>query len=196
MLRLLDAIDSGDIAATCVLVLADNRDAAGLTLAAERGVETLAVPRSDYADRPTWEMALHAALEKKRANLVALAGFMRVLSADFCSRWQGAMLNIHPSLLPRHKGLDTHQRALDAGDTHAGCSVHFVTAELDEGPVIAQSEVEILSDDSADTLGARVLVREHVIYPLVVGWVASGRITLEPGGVLFDATKLTEPKRV
>ncbi len=196
MLRLLDGIDSGDITATCVLVLADNADAAGLTLAAKRGVEALAVPRADYADKAAWERALHAALETHGVTLVALAGFMRVLSADFCARWHGAMLNIHPSLLPRHKGLDTHQRALDAGDAHAGCSVHFVTAELDGGPVIAQSAVAVRCDDSADTLGARVLDREHVIYPLVVGWVASGRIALQPDGVLFDATKLTEPKRV
>lgn len=196
MLRLLDAVATGDIAAQCVLVLADNREAAGLEAAADRGIETVAVPRADYTDKAAWEAAVHAELTRKQATLIALAGFMRVLSGAFCDQWLGRLLNIHPSLLPRHKGLDTHQRALDAGDTQAGCSVHYVTAELDGGPVIAQAAVDIGPDDSADTLAARVLAREHVIYPLVVGWAASARVSLYQGDVLFDDRKLAGPKRV
>lgn len=196
MQRLLDAVDAGEIDASVALVLSDNADAAGLSLAAERGVATCAVARSDFSSKPEWEHAVDAVLRDAGANLLALAGFMRVLSADFCAKWHGHLVNIHPSLLPRHKGLNTHQRALDAGESNAGCSVHFVTAELDGGPVIAQSEVAINVADTADTLAERVLAKEHLLYPQAIGWCASGRVALTGSEVQFDGRKLDGPIRV
>ncbi|MEM7377596.1 MAG: phosphoribosylglycinamide formyltransferase [Pseudomonadota bacterium] len=196
MLRVLDAVDAGQLPATPAVVLSDTPTAAGLALAAQRGIETaVCVPRDD-ADRDTWARALTAQLEAVGVELVALAGFMRVLPTVFCTHWQGRLLNIHPSLLPRHKGLDTHQRALDAGDREAGCSVHFVTAELDGGPVIAQSRVAIQDGETAGTLAERVLKREHVLYPQVLTWCATGRITLRHGHVHWDNTKLAAPLEV
>lgn len=196
MLRVLDAIEAGQLPALPVLVLADTPEAAGLALAAQRGVGTAVCAPRDHADRDTWARALTTQLEAVGAELVALAGFMRVLPAAFCDRWHGRLLNIHPSLLPRHKGLDTHQRALDAGDREAGCSVHFVTAELDGGPLIAQSRVAIRAGETADSLAERVLKREHVLYPQVLTWCATGQVTLRHGHVHRGDTKLAAPLEV
>lgn len=150
-----------------VLVISDRPDAPGLVLAEAEGVPTAAVPRTGRS-KADQEAALQAALEDGGADLVALAGYMRVLSLEFVAKWEGRMLNIHPSLLPSYKGLDTHARALAAGDTQAGCSVHLVTAELDDGPVLGRLAVAVRPDDTAATLAARVLIAEHQLYPRVL----------------------------
>lgn len=146
-----------------VLVAANDPEAPGLALAAAEGVPTFAQSHKGLK-RAEFDRIIDAELRKARAEYVALAGYMRLLSPEFVGSWEGRMLNIHPSLLPKYKGLDTHQKALDAGDSHAGCSVHVVTAELDDGPVLAQTEVAILPGDTADSLAARILIAEHQLY--------------------------------
>jgi phosphoribosylglycinamide formyltransferase 1 len=146
-----------------VLVAANDPEAAGLTLAQAEGIPTFAQSHKGLK-RTEFDQIIDAELRKAGAEYVALAGYMRLLSPEFVSGWEDRMLNIHPSLLPKYKGLDTHQKALDAGDSHAGCSVHVVTSELDDGPVLAQAEVAILPGDTADTLAARILIAEHQLY--------------------------------
>lgn len=146
-----------------VLVAANDPDAAGLALAAAEGIATFGQSHKGMK-RAEFDAIIDAQLRKADAQFVALAGYMRLLSPEFVGKWEGRMLNIHPSLLPKYKGLDTHQRAMDAGDTHAGCSVHVVTAELDDGPVLGQTPVAILPDDTPDTLAARILIAEHQLY--------------------------------
>lgn len=146
-----------------VLVAANDPDAAGLTLAKAEGIPTFAQSHKGMK-RVEFDQIIDGELRKAGAEYVALAGYMRLLSAEFVDGWEGRMLNIHPSLLPKYKGLDTHQKALDAGESHAGCSVHVVTSELDDGPVLAQTEVAILPGDTADSLAARILVAEHQLY--------------------------------
>lgn len=161
--------------ATPVLVLSNDPRAAGLAKAAARGVPALAVDHKPYrGDRAAFEAALDAALEEAGAELICLAGFMRILTPAFVARWQGRMLNIHPSLLPRHKGLRTHERALEAGDAEHGCTVHEVTAELDDGPILGQARTPILPGDTPDLLAARVRRLEHRLYPLVLRRFAAG----------------------
>jgi phosphoribosylglycinamide formyltransferase-1 len=146
--------------------------------AADRGVATEVVDHRLFnGDRAAFEAALQATIAPYEADILCLAGFMRVLTADFVTPWAGRMLNIHPSLLPKYKGLHTHQRALDAGDTHAGCTVHEVTAALDDGPILGQVRVPILPSDTADDLAARVLVQEHILYPAVLRHFAAGQRT-------------------
>lgn len=146
-----------------VLVAANDPNAAGLTLAAAEGVPTFAHSHKGMK-RADFDAVIDHELRKAGAEYVALAGYMRLLSPEFVAGWENRMLNIHPSLLPKYKGLDTHQRALDAGDSHAGCSVHVVTADLDGGPVLAQTPVAILPGDTADSLAARILIAEHQLY--------------------------------
>ena len=146
-----------------VLVAANDPDAAGLTLAQAEGVPTFAQSHKGLK-RAEFDQVIDAQLRQAGADYVALAGYMRLLSPEFVAGWENRMLNIHPSLLPKYKGLDTHQKALDAGDSHAGCSVHVVTSELDDGPVLAQTEVAILPGDTADSLAARILIAEHQLY--------------------------------
>lgn len=168
MVTLVDSM-TGDHPARPVMVLSNNPDAGGLEKAQARGVLTAVVDHRPFkGDRAAFEDALQAKLEAAQAEIVCLAGFMRVLTPDFVRRWEGRMLNIHPSLLPKYKGLHTHQRALDAADTEAGCSVHLVTAELDGGPILGQARVPIEPGDDADTLAARVLIEEHKLYPAVL----------------------------
>ena len=167
MAALLYASRLPDCAYRVVLVASDNPDAPGLALAEAEGVPTVAVPRSGRS-KAEHERALQAVLAESGAQLVALAGYMRVLSPEFVARWEGRMLNIHPSLLPKHKGLDTHARALEAGDAVGGCSVHLVTAELDAGTVLGRIEVAIRRDDTPATLAARVLIAEHQLYSRVL----------------------------
>ena len=146
-----------------VLVAANDPDAAGLILAQAEGIPTFAQSHKGLK-RAEFDQIIDAELRKGGADYVALAGYMRLLSPEFVAGWEGRMLNIHPSLLPKYKGLDTHQKALDAGDSHAGCSVHVVTSELDDGPVLAQTPVAILPGDTADSLAARILIAEHQLY--------------------------------
>jgi formyltetrahydrofolate-dependent phosphoribosylglycinamide formyltransferase len=151
--------------ATLALVVSSNPAAEGLATAALMGLETLALPHKAHANREAFDTALTAALEAHAIDAIALAGFMRILTPGFIRRWEGRIVNIHPSLLPRHQGLDTHARALAAGDTEAGCTVHLVTERLDDGPILAQARVPILADDTPETLAARVLAEEHRLYP-------------------------------
>jgi phosphoribosylglycinamide formyltransferase-1 len=166
---------TGDHPARPVAVLADDPEAAGLGRARALGVAAAAVDRKGFGgDRAAFEAALAGALEPHAPDLICLAGFMRVLSPGFVGAWAGRMLNIHPSLLPRYPGLHTHRRALEAGDRWHGCTVHEVTAELDAGPILGQARVPILPGDTEATLAARVLEREHVLYPAVLRRVCEG----------------------
>ncbi len=167
MAALLYASRRADCPYEIVLVAANDPDAAGLTLAAAEGVATFGQSHKGLK-RAEFDTIIDTQLRKAGAQFVALAGYMRLLSAEFVGKWEGRMINIHPSLLPKYKGLDTHQRALDAGDSHAGCSVHVVTAELDDGPVLGQTPVAILPGDTPDTLAARILIAEHQLYSRVL----------------------------
>jgi phosphoribosylglycinamide formyltransferase-1 len=164
---------SGDHPARAVLVLSSEPSAQGLDRARELGLPTAAVDHRGR-DRPAFEAELHSALDAARPDLLALAGFMRILTPAFVERWRGRMINVHPSLLPRHRGLDTHARALAAGDREHGCTVHEVTPELDSGPILGQARVPILPGDTERSLAARVLEREHRLYPLVLRRVCEG----------------------
>lgn len=174
MLALLDSM-TGDHPARPCLVASNDPEAAGLERAAARGVATAAVDHRPFkGDRPAFEAALMQPLLDAKPDILCLAGFMRVLTEGFVSQWQGRMLNIHPSLLPKYKGLHTHARALEAGDTHHGCTVHEVTAALDDGPILGQARLTIDPGDTADTLAARVLKLEHQLYPAVLRRFAAG----------------------
>ena len=157
-------------------VLSDRADAAGLAWAAGRGIPTAALNHKDYPTREAFDEALAESIDRYRPDLVVLAGFMRILGSAFCRRYAGRLINIHPSLLPAFPGLDTHKRALDAGCRIAGCTVHFVTEDLDCGPVIAQGAVPVLDGDTPDTLAARVLAAEHRILPQAVAAFVSGSL--------------------
>lgn len=175
MLRLLEDMADPDHPATPVLVLSNNADAGGLKTAAAHGVATAVVDHRPFkGDRVAFEAALQDELQKVTPDILCLAGFMRVLTARFVAPWEGRMLNIHPSLLPKYKGLHTHARALEAGDTAHGCSVHLVTPALDDGPLLGQARIAIAPDDTADTLAARVLTQEHVLYPAVLRRFSNG----------------------
>jgi formyltetrahydrofolate-dependent phosphoribosylglycinamide formyltransferase len=163
MAALLYASRAADCPYEIVLVASNNPEAGGLKLAAAEGVPTFALPHKGM-ERAAHDQAMDAAIRASGAQFVALAGYMRILTPDFVSGWEGRMVNVHPSLLPKYKGLHTHERAIEAGDSHGGCTVHLVTAELDDGPVLGQTPVAILPGDTADSLGARVLIAEHQLY--------------------------------
>jgi phosphoribosylglycinamide formyltransferase-1 len=169
--------------AQVVAVVSNRADAGGLAWAAERGIATAVVEHRQFPDRPAFDAELARVVDGFQPDLVLLAGFMRILTADFVLRYQGRLLNIHPSLLPAFSGLHTHQRAIDQGCKLAGATVHFVTPELDHGPIVAQAVVPVLPDDDEHRLAARVLTQEHRLYPLVVRWFVTGRLVLE-GGVV------------
>ncbi len=174
-MRALVADMVGDHAARPVVVVSNNAGAGGIAWAKGQGIATEVVDHRPYGeDRAAFEAALDAALAKHTPDMICLAGFMRVLTAGFVSPWQGRMLNIHPSLLPKYRGLHTHRRAIEAGDTKHGCTVHLVTPELDDGPVLGQATVPVLPEDTADALTARVLEQEHRLYPAVLRRFASG----------------------
>lgn len=177
MIRLVESM-VGDHPARCVLVASNDPAAAGLERAAAMGIPTAAVDHRAYkGDRAAFEAALQAELDKAAPDILCLAGFMRILTPGFVAQWEGRMLNIHPSLLPKYKGLHTHARALEAGDAEAGCTVHLVTAALDDGPVLGQARVPVLPGDTEDRLAARVLVQEHRLYPMVLERFAAGDLT-------------------
>jgi phosphoribosylglycinamide formyltransferase-1 len=165
---------TGDHPARPVLVLSDVPGAGGLARAAARGIPTAIVDRRAHPDRAAFETALDAALAAARPDLICLAGFMRILTPGFTARHAGRILNIHPSLLPKYPGLDTHARALAAGDSEAGCTVHEVTADLDAGPILGQAREPVVAGDTAETLAARVLRAEHRLYPAVLRRVVAG----------------------
>lgn len=165
----------------------------GLTRATEAGIETLVLDHTQFASRKAFDRALIQHIDEYDAELILLAGFMRILTPEFVRHYVGRLLNIHPSLLPRYQGLHTHRRALEAGDTEHGASVHFVTEELDGGPVIIQARVPVRADDTEDRLAARVLKQEHIIYPLVARWFAEGKLQLQDDRVIFEGQPLNQP---
>jgi len=165
----------------------------GLERAQAAGIETRVLDHKTFPDRESYDLALAELLAGFQPKLVVLAGFMRILSPLFIQRFRGRMLNIHPSLLPKYRGLHTHQRALDAGDNEHGASVHYVTEELDGGPLVLQARVAIEPGDDEERLAARVLTREHLIYPKVIQWIAEGRLALEGGQVIKDGRALDGP---
>lgn len=183
MEALLAARAAGELPVEIAAVIANRPDAAGLETAARAGIATHCVDHRAYAGREAFDAALAACIDGFAPDLVVLAGFMRILTADFVRHYDGRLLNIHPSLLPAFPGLHTHRRALDEGVRIHGCTVHFVTAELDHGPVVIQAAVPVLDSDDEATLAARVLRQEHRIYPLAVRWFAEDRLTLDAGRV-------------
>ncbi|MDY6979748.1 MAG: phosphoribosylglycinamide formyltransferase [Pseudomonadota bacterium] len=192
---IIDQIHNRDVPARIVAVISNRADAYGLKRAEQAGIATRVLSHRDYDSREAYDAALQAVIDEYRPGLIVLAGFMRILSDDFVRHYQGRMINIHPSLLPRYKGLNTHQRALEAGDTEHGCSVHYVTPELDGGPVILQAGVPIEASDSPESLAQKVHVQEHRIYPQVVEWIARKRVRLEDDSVLFDGRPISEQQR-
>lgn len=176
---LLDAGERGEIPGELAAVISNRPEAKGLERAQRHGIKTVVLDHKQFADRESYDAALMAAIDAELADLVVLAGFMRILTPDFVHHYEGRLLNIHPSLLPAYKGLHTHQRALDAGESRHGCSVHFVTPELDGGPVIAQATVPVLAGDSAATLAHRVQQMEHPLYARVVALFMSGQLTFD-----------------
>ena len=174
-------------------VIADRADAEGLNTARDLGVAARALPRVKGVERAEYDHALAAAIDEDSPALIALAGFMHILSAPFVQRYAGRMLNIHPSLLPKYPGLHTHRRALEARELEHGVTVHFVTEQLDGGPSVIQARVPVLADDTEATLSRRVLAREHVIYPLAVDWFCAGRLRYQAGQALLDGRILSEP---
>lgn len=167
-------------------VISNRADASGLLFAAEHGIPTAVVPNKEYASRPEFDAALQAVIDRYQPDLVVLAGFMRILTEQFVAHYAGRMLNIHPSLLPLFPGLATHAQALAAGVQQHGATVHFVTAELDHGPMVLQASVPVLPDDTVETLSARVLEQEHVIYPRAVRWFVEDRLTIAQRTVQVD----------
>jgi len=179
MTSLLAAASDPAYPAEIALVLSNRPEAPGLATAREHGVATVAIDHKHHLSREEFERAMQAVLEARGIELICLAGFMRLLTPWFVERWTGRMINIHPALLPLYKGLHTHERALADGVKLHGASVHFVVPGMDEGPIIAQAAVPVLDGDTPATLGARVLAQEHVIYPLALGLLAGGRLTIE-----------------
>ena len=210
MMALIDAARHPDFAAEIVLVVSNASDAVGIARAAAAGVPTKTIDHHAFgkgaAGRRAFEEALTGALQDARAELVCLAGFMRLLSADFASAWRGRLVNIHPSLLPAFKGLDVHAAMLAAGVRIAGCTVHFVSADMDAGPIIGQAAVPVLADDTAETLAARILAEEHRLYPECLRRIAAGDIRLRQddrvevrgaaaSGALLNPAPLRSPRR-
>jgi len=177
MAALIEAAKAPDYPAEIVGVLSNKADAAGLDFARQNGIPTASVSHRDYASREAFDAEIERALTAWAADLVCLAGFMRIFSKDFAERWTGRMLNIHPSLLPKFKGLHPQQQALDARESESGCTVHWVTADLDAGPAILQRRVPVMPGDTAETLAARILVEEHRAYPEALAKLARGEVS-------------------
>lgn len=195
MRAILDQCTRGTLPVDIRAVISNRVEAAGLTMAQDAGVHTEVLNHRAYANREAFDEALQRAIDRHAPQLVVLAGFMRILTPAFVRHYRGRLINIHPSLLPAFRGLDTHQRALDAGVREHGASVHFVTEELDGGPLIAQSAVPIDTGDDAARLAARVLEAEHRLYPTVIGWFAAGRLQWRDDRPWFDGAPLNAPVR-
>lgn len=189
----IDKVASGTLDLGLAVVLSNKPGAAGLERARQAGIPVECVQHGDYPDRESFDAALVDTLDRYAPDLIVLAGFMRILTPVFIDHFAGRIFNIHPSLLPKYPGLDTHQRAIDAGDEWAGSTVHFATEELDGGPPIIQGRVPVLPDDTADTLAARVLAVEHRIYPEAAALFAAGRLRYKDGGAWLDGERLDQP---
>ena len=189
---LIDACQQDRIAAEIVAVFSNKAQAYGLQRAEAADIATQALDAKAYADRTAFDAALADAIDQYQPDLVVLAGYMRILSPQFVQRYAGRLLNIHPSLLPKYPGLHTHRQAIDNGDSEHGTSVHFVTEQLDGGPVILQAKVPIFADDEEDDVVERVQTQEHTIYPLVVSWFVDGRLAMRDGSAWLDGERLPE----
>lgn len=187
---IIDACKAESYPGEVVGVISNKADVFGLSRANDAGIDNLALSHKDYDSRESYDQALIEKIEQYKPDLVVLAGFMRILTPAFVQKYSGKLLNIHPSLLPKYQGLNTHQRAIDAGDKEHGVSVHFVTEELDGGPVILQAKVPIFPEDTADELATRIHVQEHRIYPLVVQWFCANRVKMDNGKAYLDGTAL------
>jgi len=187
---IIDACIDTNYPAEVVAVVSNKADAYGLTRAENADITTVSLSHKDFDSREDYDQALIKKIDAFDADLIVLAGFMRILTPDFVQHYQGKLLNIHPSLLPKYQGLNTHQRAIDAGDDVHGVSVHFVTEELDGGPVILQAKVPVFEGDSSDDLAARVHEQEHRIYPLVVKWFAEKRLEMQGDNAILDSNIL------
>jgi phosphoribosylglycinamide formyltransferase-1 len=193
---ILDAIGQGQLNARVCAVISDRVDAAGLEYARRESIDTLALDAGDFPDKDDYDRALQGLIDRFEPGLVVLAGFMRILTPAFVQHYRGRLINIHPSLLPEFRGLNTHRRALEAGVSEHGASVHFVTEELDGGRVFLQVRVPVLPADDADQLAARVLKQEHRLYPQAIRWLAEGRIRWDEQQLLFDGQPLLEPQQM
>lgn len=189
----IDQASDGRLALDLAVVFSNNPNAYGLVCAEKAGIATACVEHGDFSDRESFDHAVAARLDNWQPDLLILAGFMRILSAGFVARYAGRILNIHPALLPRHPGLNTHQRVLDAGDSWHGSTVHFVTAQLDSGPSILQGKLAVRANESVTALAARVQTIEHRIYPRAAGWVGSGRVEFRDGRTWIDGSPATGP---
>jgi phosphoribosylglycinamide formyltransferase-1 len=178
------------------LVLSNKADAYGLIRAQNANIPTQVIEHSNFTSREEFDQALQATLDTEQVDLIVLAGFMRILTPAFTQHFLGKMLNIHPSLLPKYTGLNTHQRALEAGDTEHGLSIHFVTPELDSGPVILQAKVSITQQDTEETLKEKVHQQEHLAYPLVIKWFAQGKLEFKDHQTWFEQTLLSKPQQL
>lgn len=196
MRALVERSHAPDAAYAVASVISDRADAEGLKIARDLGVEARALPRPKGSDRADYDRALAAAIAEYSPSLIALAGFMRILSGEFVGRFAGRILNIHPSLLPKYAGLHTHRRVLEAREAEHGVTVHFVTEQLDGGPPVLQARVPILPNDTEATLSQRVLIQEHIIYPLAVNWFCQGRLRCEGGKARLDGRPLSEPVQI
>ena len=183
---LIDACDSKALNAEIVAVFSNKAGAYGLLRAQQTGIPALSLSPAEFSSRDAFDAALQVQIDEYQPDLIILAGYMRILTPAFVRHYHGKMLNIHPSLLPKYPGLHTHRKALENGDAEHGTSVHFVTEELDGGPVILQSRIAVLPDDTEDTLTARIQQEEHRIYPQVVNWFVQGRLVLKEDGIYLD----------
>jgi len=190
---IIDAIRAQRLQAQIVAVISNKADAYGLQRASNAAIPAITIDHKGFASRAEFDQALQQQIDSYQPDLVVLAGFMRILTPDFVRHYSGRMLNIHPSLLPLYKGIHTHQRVLDNKAKEHGVSIHFVTPELDGGPVIMQAKVPVLPSDTAESLAQRVQAQEHVIYPHVVKWFVDGRLKLEGNQVMLDGNVLKRP---
>lgn len=186
MASLIDACAERDYPAAIAIVISDNPDAAGLKLAASKGIASQVIERKSFDNKAAHDEAIDKAIRAAGADLVALAGYMRLLTREFVDKWQGRMINIHPSLLPLFKGLHPHRQALDAGMRIHGATVHFVTPDMDDGPIIAQAAVPVLTGDTEDELAARTLKAEHQLYPVALRMLAEGKVRMDGGKTVFS----------
>ena len=187
---LIDSVAHDGNPARIAAVICNRAGAHGLERAKQAGIATELLDHKQFDGREAFDAALIQAIDAHQPDLVVLAGFMRILTPGFVQHYSGRLLNIHPSLLPKHKGLHTHQRAIEAGDSEHGCSVHFVTEELDGGPLVVQAVLPVMADDTAESLASRVHQQEHLIYPLAVRWFAEGRLRLGAQGAMLDGQPL------
>ena len=190
---IIDAINNNQLDAEIKAVISNQASASGLDRAARENITTHVIEHKSYPSRETFDQAMIQVIDAAGAELVVLAGFMRILSKPFIDHYQHRLINIHPSLLPKYKGLNTHQQAIDNNDTIHGASVHYVSQELDSGPIVIQAEIPVLASDTAETLAARVLIEEHKIYPVAIKLHTSNRISFDNNQLLYDNQVLTKP---